>query len=487
MGPVASMRGKPRTVLSAQLTTIFRSGSTNSHKTVTVGTADWKEPAVTPRRIIATASAASLAVAGIAVGGIAQARHTVMLEVDGVSQPVTVWGGTVSDALASIDVQVGEHDLISPTPSENIASVDHVVVRTAKPYDLTIDGEERTVWSTSSSIDTILADADTYGSTVAIGASRSSMRAELQPLVSRARTLPVIETNGNVIQNVAVRAGQDIRHVIENNGIKLSPLDRVTLESANGELSVRVQPVTRGRVSTDTPVNFSKEERKSDALFEGERIVEQEGTHGANSSVVWQETVDGEVTYSAVLSADKKAEPRPEIVTVGTRKVTPEALLAAGIDPKAQLEEGTESDGRKSVRFRAKPGDISSQAELDEIRGIAEAEGLTISSTPTGTYSGEDPRGIAQQMVSQRGWSDSEFQCLLTLWDRESHWNPYAANAWSGAYGIPQALPGSKMASAGADWQTNPATQITWGLGYVAGRYGTPCGALGHSNSVGWY
>ncbi|MDK7123234.1 lytic transglycosylase, partial [Pauljensenia sp. UMB6358] len=67
------------------------------------------------------------------------------------------------------------------------------------------------------------------------------------------------------------------------------------------------------------------------------------------------------------------------------------------------------------------------------------------------------------------------------------HWNPYAANAWSGAYGIPQALPGSKMASAGADWQTNPATQITWGLGYIAGRYGTPCGALGHSNSVGWY
>ena len=127
---------------------------------------------MTPRRIIATASAASLAVAGIAVGGIAQARHTVMLEVDGVSQPVTVWGGTVSDALASIDVQVGEHDLISPTPSENIASVDHVVVRTAKPYDLTIDGEERTVWSTSSSIDTILADADTYGSTVARAAPR---------------------------------------------------------------------------------------------------------------------------------------------------------------------------------------------------------------------------------------------------------------------------------------------------------------------------
>ena len=65
-------------------------------------------------------------------------------------------------------------------------------------------------------------------------------------------------------------------------------------------------------------------------------------------------------------------------------------------------------------------------------------------------------------------------------------WRVNAANS-SGAYGIPQALPGSKMASAGADWQTNPATQIAWGLGYIAGRYGTPCGAWDHSESNGWY
>ncbi|WP_456236389.1 aggregation-promoting factor C-terminal-like domain-containing protein [Actinomyces mediterranea] len=52
---------------------------------------------------------------------------------------------------------------------------------------------------------------------------------------------------------------------------------------------------------------------------------------------------------------------------------------------------------------------------------------------------------------------------------------------------MPQALPGSKMAAAGVDWATNPATQITWGLGYIAGRYGTPCSAWAHSNAVGWY
>ncbi|MHB1490010.1 MAG: aggregation-promoting factor C-terminal-like domain-containing protein, partial [Cellulomonas sp.] len=94
---------------------------------------------------------------------------------------------------------------------------------------------------------------------------------------------------------------------------------------------------------------------------------------------------------------------------------------------------------------------------------------------------------IGHQLVAARGWGDSEFACLLTLWDRESGWRVNASNGSSGAYGIPQALPGSKMASVGADWQTNPATQITWGLNYIAGRYATPCGALAHSQSAGWY
>ncbi|MBN9607367.1 MAG: hypothetical protein J0G30_12230 [Actinomycetales bacterium] len=96
-------------------------------------------------------------------------------------------------------------------------------------------------------------------------------------------------------------------------------------------------------------------------------------------------------------------------------------------------------------------------------------------------------KAIGLQMVLDRGWSVSEYDCLAALWDRESHWNVYAYNGSSGAYGIPQALPGEKMASAGADWQTNPATQIAWGLGYISARYGTPCGAWEHSESENWY
>ena len=94
---------------------------------------------------------------------------------------------------------------------------------------------------------------------------------------------------------------------------------------------------------------------------------------------------------------------------------------------------------------------------------------------------------IAEQMLSQYGWSSSQFSCLEPLWARESGWSVTAENPNSGAYGIPQAMPGSEMASAGADWQTDAATQIRWGLTYIQGRYGSPCGAWSHEEATGWY
>jgi hypothetical protein len=97
-----------------------------------------------------------------------------------------------------------------------------------------------------------------------------------------------------------------------------------------------------------------------------------------------------------------------------------------------------------------------------------------------------DPRAYARLLLAERGWS-GQFGCLNLLWNRESGWNYQATNPSSGAYGIPQALPGSKMATIAADWRTNAATQIKWGLRYIAERYGTPCGAWAHSQATGWY
>lgn len=96
-------------------------------------------------------------------------------------------------------------------------------------------------------------------------------------------------------------------------------------------------------------------------------------------------------------------------------------------------------------------------------------------------------QAIAHDMVIARGWGENEFSCLFELWAHESGWRVNAGNPVTGAYGIPQALPGTKMASVADDWATNPATQITWGLGYVTGRYGTPCGAWASFQDKGWY
>jgi hypothetical protein len=108
-----------------------------------------------------------------------------------------------------------------------------------------------------------------------------------------------------------------------------------------------------------------------------------------------------------------------------------------------------------------------------------------VASTPPNPNTAQS---IAYNMMASFGFSPGTyFGCLLDIWNRESGWVYDAENPVSGAYGIPQALPGSKMASAGADWQTNPATQIRWGLGYIKAIYGNPCNAWAFEEANGYY
>jgi hypothetical protein len=128
-------------------------------------------------------------------------------------------------------------------------------------------------------------------------------------------------------------------------------------------------------------------------------------------------------------------------------------------------------------------GDFA-RADFEVVSG-QRARGVTVRIAPypeAGT-----PKAFALSEVTSRGWDYNQFSCLVKLWDRESNWRWNATNRSSGAYGIPQSLPASKMASAGADWRTNPETQILWGLGYIDGRYGSPCAALLHSDVNNWY
>ena len=108
------------------------------------------------------------------------------------------------------------------------------------------------------------------------------------------------------------------------------------------------------------------------------------------------------------------------------------------------------------------------------------AYGFTAPSTGTN-------RRLGRQMAAAQGWTGVQWDCLNNLWQKESGWSTRSSNSSGSAWGIPQALPGSKMASAGSDWRTNPATQIKWGIGYIDNRYGTACKAWAHWQSHNWY
>jgi hypothetical protein len=186
------------------------------------------------------------------------------------------------------------------------------------------------------------------------------------------------------------------------------------------------------------------------------------------------------VTIGAVGAGVAQAAPDVDDLAVQLQAnagtAAPDASLLDRLsDRGAQL---SRSDSRVE---KAGPVDAT---KLDLLQHRAKSGGQV---TKTEDLGSGDPKAIAQAMLSDFGWSSSEFGCLDALWTKESGWNPSAANPTSSAYGIPQALPGSKMSTAGADWATNPATQITWGLGYIRDSYGSPCAAWGHSESSGWY
>lgn len=173
-------------------------------------------------------------------------------------------------------------------------------------------------------------------------------------------------------------------------------------------------------------------------------------------------------------------------------------VLAAAIDPSVAAEMVRQANGSASASS-ATNGDLQTIAVADNATNAAadnreSRDPFTVSKIMTsgrapaaGVPDAGTAQAIARDLLSARGFGDDQYSCLVSLWNKESHWNVAAHNVGSGAYGIPQALPGSKMASAGADWETNPATQITWGLGYITSRYQTPCGAWASSQERGWY
>jgi len=215
-------------------------------------------------------------------------------------------------------------------------------------------------------------------------------------------------------------------------------------------MSVTIQRVEVTQVTEQVVDSHQSQKVESSSLYVGTEKVTTAGVDGVASHTYRVTMIDGVEVGREMLVSTVAQQRVDEVIAVGTR-AKPAPVAAA-----------------------AKPATASSSSSSS-------------SAPSSGPVLAGSNREIGAALAAARGWTGSQWQCLDSLFQRESGWNHVASNASSGAYGIPQSLPGSKMGTVAADWRTNPATQITWGLNYIAGRYGTPCGAWSHSQSYHWY
>ncbi|MGW7367584.1 aggregation-promoting factor C-terminal-like domain-containing protein [Streptomyces sp. NPDC054841] len=179
----------------------------------------------------------------------------------------------------------------------------------------------------------------------------------------------------------------------------------------------------------------------------------------------------GQQAQVQVSSLTQQAEAQAAAADAAARKSAEEAArVQAAKDAEAKKEAAEEKAEREA------------EAKAEEERASRSAVRDASTFATQSSYSVSEVQAMARQMIP-----GDQFQCFSNIVDHESSWNYRASNPSSGAYGLVQALPGSKMSSAGADWQTNPATQIKWGLNYMNDRYGSPCGAWSFWQANHWY
>jgi hypothetical protein len=165
--------------------------------------------------------------------------------------------------------------------------------------------------------------------------------------------------------------------------------------------------------------------------------------------------------------------------------------VIAGISDKTKAAEKSKADAKVAAEEKKKSDEAATEAAqaiaapaAPSATSSRRSEAASPSPAPaaSGVTSPEENKAYARSVLSP-----ADFACTDELAKRESGWSTTATNPSSGAYGVAQSLPAGKMASAGADWRTNGRTQVNWMISYMNERYGSPCAALAHSHSVGWY
>ncbi|WP_405950310.1 lytic transglycosylase domain-containing protein [Streptomyces prunicolor] len=206
----------------------------------------------------------------------------------------------------------------------------------------------------------------------------------------------------------------------------------------------------------------------------------------ASGSVAQAQNNDAETTAAdTTLLADIPSGQQAQVQTASLTQQADAQAIQADASAKKDAEESARLAAAKTAVAKKAAAEKAEKAakEKAEAKAAAAKAGSSSSSFPVqSSYTVAQIQSMAASMVPS-----GQYQCFSNIVDHESSWNYRAVNASSGAYGLFQALPGSKMSSVGSDWQTNPATQIKWGLNYMDSRYGSPCEAWSFWQANSWY
>ena len=469
-----------------------------------------------PRSVVLAAAFVASALVVVACAyGVLSSRHAVTVAdsaAGGEGRVVVSWGRTVGDLLADGGVPVGECDQVTPSVDTSLAGVDEVSVVRCRSA-LVHDGAGGVVAVGTVRPDTlgVLRDvADARGMNMAsrayrdsdddsglggatVGLARSGSgdsgvgnvvvsapSQEGVPVNSGSTPVPVrVVADGKTVNGVA-EGGASARDVAASAGVTTGPLDEVTVGlDTDGGVVVRVVRVWRGEETVSTADKAVEEKRDTDSLLVGEWTLTP-GADGAHDVTMFSVKRDGERVHSVVLGENTVAA-RPAVREVGTKHVSPEALVAAGVDPASPVSEETDSAGVVTARYRAPLYSLTSREDVDRLLGktsstgdATDAQGASAGGgSPASSAPAFNPSGSKADWMRAAGISDADFVYVDYIISHESGWDYHAVNRSSGAYGLPQSLPAGKLASAGADWRDNPVTQLRWAHNYAVGRYGS--------------
>ena len=393
-------------------------------------------------------------VGGTAAWATTDKAVAVAVTVDGQARTVHTRAGTVAGALRTAHVGVGVHDVLAPAATTKVHDGSRIVVLRGRQLRLDVDGRSVTVWTTARTVSQALGELG-YGTGETVSVSRST-RLPLTPTQITMLTPKAVTIRADHRALEVITTDRTVGQALTAAGVRVGVRDQLSAPVTSALTDGQVIVLKRVRLATKTTtkvIPYTSTTSKDSSVFKGTTVVVKLG-HKGTQKVTWQLVyVDGKLVGKRVTGTVVVTKPVTKVTKIGTKK-----RPAKKVTKVKKADQATSSGSSHSASPSGGSGPV-----------------------PTGSA-----QSIARALVSAHGWDGSQFSCLVKLWNRESGWRTNASNP-SGAYGIPQALPGSKMSSAGPNWQSNAATQIKWGLGYISARYGSPCGAWGHSQSTGWY